>query len=385
MNNIKQENLKYLVELYINGTANEEQRAFLERYYEIFSTQENILDGKDRKDLHNLGLKMKSVIDSRIDQEDKKIYNLFPKVTIAAAVLIAGLSVGFYFFVGNKQIESKTPLAARKIDISPGSNQASLELGDGSKVSLGNVPSGTLASEAGIRVHEVGNGSVVYDRSKIINTSTVYHTITTPRGGQYRVQLSDGTGVWLNADSKLRYPVVFGSGLRKVFLSGEAYFEVSKDAKRPFLVETVMQDVEVLGTHFNVSAYEDEGYTSTSLTEGKVKVTVGGTGHILLPGQQAISLEDSKTLNVLQVDTVEAIAWKNGYFYFQDEPLKNILQKISRWYDVDISYSGNGLAPNLAFSGTVSRYGSAAQVLRKLELTGGVRFRIEGRRIVVLP
>ncbi|MGY0036944.1 FecR family protein [Pedobacter sp. NJ-S-72] len=207
----------------------------------------------------------------------------------------------------------------------------------------------------------------------------------TPKGGQYQLVLPDGTKVWLNAASSLRYPVAFQGNERKVELTGEAYFEVAKDKTRPFEVYSNNQVVQVLGTHFNINAYSNEPFVSTTLLEGSVKVTNSLTNaqKIIRPGQQSLISKDGQAgIEVKNMDLDEAVAWKNGYFMFNEEELESILKKVSRWYNVDVQYEQEELKHQL-FSGTLSKYSNVSQVLKKLEMLQSIHFKIEGRKIIV--
>jgi transmembrane sensor len=216
-------------------------------------------------------------------------------------------------------------------------------------------------------------------------TKTVYNTIETPKGGQYRIDLPDGTMVWLNAGSSLRYPNRFAGQERKVALTGEAYFEVAKNKQMPFRVVSGKQVVEVLGTHFNINAYTDEASVKTTLLEGSVNVLLQEThqSELLNPGQQAVVKYNGSSIVVQPVKVEEAVAWKNGYFMFVDADLESIMRQLARWYDVEVAYEGN--LGSLKFGGMVSRSKSIAQTLRILELTGNVRFKVAGRRVTVMP
>jgi len=203
-------------------------------------------------------------------------------------------------------------------------------------------------------------------------------------GGEYQVVLADGTKVWLNALSSIRFPTSFKGSERKVEITGEAYFEVAKNARMPFRVIGGSQTVEVLGTHFNINAYPDESAVATTLLEGSVKVAMhDGQAKVLKPGEQALIFKENNSFRVKEVDAEDAVAWKNGYFQFNDDDLKTIMNQLSRWYNVEIVYQQANL--DQKFGGTISRSKNLSQVLRILELTGNVRFRVEGRRITVMP
>lgn len=299
----------------------------------------------------------------------------------AAAVLIC-MSAGLYFYSNHQATNGQQQFAN---DIKPGGNKAFLTLADGSKISLTDAINGEVAKQAGISITKTKDGQVIYNvvgKEGSKHEANLFNTIETPRAGQYQIKLPDGTQVWLNASSSLRYPAVFTGRERTVELKGEGYFEVAKDPDRPFKVKSGMQELQVLGTHFNVNAYADEAIIKTTLLEGAVRIKVGAEKDIVLkPGQQ--SLMSSNGLKIGTADMEEAIAWKNGYFKFNDEGIEGILKKVSRWYDVDIQYEGK--MTDKIFNGKVSRYSKVSEVLHILQLTGAIEFKIEGRRIIVMP
>ncbi|WEK19938.1 MAG: DUF4974 domain-containing protein [Candidatus Pedobacter colombiensis] len=316
--------------------------------------------------------------------------------TAAAAILILS-TIGIYFFaIRNQQPHSKSDITYKN-DIGPGKNQATLTLADGRKIILSDTTKGELATEAGVSITKTKDGQIVYQVNSEISDkqytklATKTNTIATPRGGQYQINLPDGTKVWLNAASTLQYPTFFGPlKERKVILSGEAYFEVAKDKTKPFIVVTARQEVEVLGTHFNVNSYEDNAIVKTTLLEGSVRISPYHLSkgsklsmlapQILKPNEQAILTDGN--LKIQEADIKEAVAWKNGYFIFNDENLGSIMHKISRWYDVDVSFQDN--TTQVSFIGVVSRAKNISSVLQLIEETGNVHFKIDGRRITVM-
>lgn len=310
------------------------------------------------------------------------------RIAAAASVLIF-LSFGAYFFLHKRPVQ----LIAKNQtnDVLPGSNKAILTLANGKKFILTGALNGKLAQQGNTTINKSNDGQVVYTASKdsptgenLERAKMVYDTLTIPRKGQYQLKLSDGSKVWLNAASSIRYPENFIGNERKVeLLYGEAYFEVVHNAAKPFRVVSSNQTIEDIGTHFNINAYQDEPLFKTTLLEGSIKIIANRQSTILKPGEQAriqsISANPKITL-IRDADIEEAISWKNGLFIFNDEPLESIMRKISRWYDVDVSYQN--IDPHKSFWGGVSRYDNVSKVLRKLELTGGVHFTIEGRRII---
>jgi len=322
-------------------------------------------------------------------------YQLWQKIG-AVAVLLIMLSTGFYFYRLSRPNDADT-IELSKNDIAPGGNKASLTLSDGQIIDLSNAKNGALRAEQGISILKNKDGQLVYTVSasaKNRNSHTnaggqknvAYHIITTPRGGEYQINLPDGTRIWLNAASSIKFPVSFDNlSERKVQLSGEAYFEVAKNKKKPFRVLSNQQLVEVLGTHFDINSYTQEGSTKTTLLEGLVKVTPyisnkTNAAQVIHPGQQSvISLTG---IAIQQADVEEVMGWQKGEFVFNNQPLKDIMYNLSRWYDVDIIYQDEALR-NEVFSGVITRFSKISEVLRMLELTEHVQFKIEGRRIIV--
>ena len=297
----------------------------------------------------------------------------------AAAVIFLTLCAGLYYFKSNRTEKLREQAAAA---IPPGGDKATLTLADGKVISLQTAGNGQLAEVSGVKITKTKNGQLVYSVSDADAVATSQNTISTPKGGQYMLILPDGTKVWLNSASALKFPTAF-SGLRerKVVLSGEAYFEVAK-LKTPFVVSTDKQRVEVLGTHFNVNAYLDEQQTKTTLLEGSIRVSSLKTGNVVMlsPGQE--SMLKANRLDVQKADIERNTDWKNGIFMFKNESLEGIMRKIARWYNVEIVYEQ--YAPRKeTFSGIVSRYDNVNKVLRRLELTGAVSFKIQGRKIIV--
>lgn len=312
------------------------------------------------------------------------------RLPAAAAILVlAGLAVYFKFF-SNQQ--PAAPVTVKNIPapviqpLKPGGNKAILTLANNSQVILDSAANGVISTQGNILVEKLHNGQLVYSingRRLDEHDEAFYNTITTPRGGQYQVTLADGTAVWLNAQSSIRFPVVFTGSERRVEITGEAYFEVAKNTAMPFIVKTTASTVEVLGTHFNVNAYDDELSVKTTLVEGKVKVTSAASrqSEFLLPGQQSDITQNGAIAVNLHADTEEALAWKNGRFQFKSADLKSILRQLQRWYDADVEYRGN--VAGTRFTGQLPRTDDVTKLFEKIELTGEVRFKIEGKKIIV--
>ncbi|RZL44345.1 MAG: FecR family protein, partial [Pedobacter sp.] len=236
-----------------------------------------------------------------------------------------------------------------------------------------------------IKITKAADGRLVYSIADQVQNDgkILFNTIETPKGGQYQINLPDGSLVWLNAASKLTFPTRFIGSERKVNLSGEGYFEITKNKKMPFKVVTALQEVEVLGTHFNINSYTDEANTKTTLVEGSVKVKLLNEqqSSVLKPGEQAVNT--SNKLKIDEVDVEAVIAWKNGYFRFDDEELESIMHKVERWYNVDVVYNNEKMKSE-KLGGITTRFSEVGDLLKMLELTGKVKFKIERQKILVL-
>jgi transmembrane sensor len=372
---------KRLIKKYNEGSCTPEEKELLESWYlKAASENEDELHEPNYQDAkREIWAKISS---ERPVQVKKRL--LVPAIA-AAAVLV--LTVGIALFVNQKYHETEVEVETLKVNnVEPGGNKAFLILADGRKISLTDVENGNLAEQSGIRINKTTDGQLVYEVAAATSKNgtsaeAVYNTIETPLGGQYQVKLNDGTKVWLNAGSKLRYPVLFTGNERKVELIGEGYFEVTHDQKKPFKVVSAKQTVVVLGTRFNVNNYQDEVVVKTTLLEGSVRVTANQLTKLLKPGEQASQI--GKDIEVRKVDVEQVMAWHKGDFAFEGVALKSIMRQISRWYDVDVVYQGE--IADVEFGGSISRSKNITEVLKVLEMTQGVHFKIEGRRVLVMP
>nr|WP_295870537.1 FecR family protein [uncultured Chitinophaga sp.] len=297
------------------------------------------------------------------------------RAAAAAAIFLVAVTSWLFFH----RSSSNGPVAA--VHVAPGSNKATLTLADGSSVELDN--NGSQVLHQGNTQVKQSSGSLSYSDGATADTNS-YNTLKTPRGGQFRLQLPDGTGVWLNAASTLKYPVAFSKKERVVEVSGEAYFEIAQDAHRPFTVKVSNGgSVEVLGTRFNISAYPDDNRSTTTLLEGAVRVMKGRNTTILKPGQQAI-IKNAGDIDINdQLNIEKIIAWKNGLFNFEGAGLQEVMKELERWYNIEVVYE-KGI-PDLHFGGEMSRNLELTEVLKGLE-DANVHFRLEqGKRLVVMP
>ena len=309
-------------------------------------------------------------------------------IRLAAAAAIAGLiAMGIYFFLrpdpSMQVAKTENVRSGNNNDVLPGKNTATLTLSDGTTVILDEAQNGTVSTQGNTKILKLDNGILSYNASHKGNVVEVlYNTISTPKGGQYQVLLSDGSKVWLNAASSLKFPASFTGKERKVELLGEAYFEVAKNDKMPFKVEADGMEVEVLGTHFNINSYDDESTVRTTLLKGSVRINGAKSKSFLKPGQQAKLERDGDIKIVNNADVDQAVAWKEGRFQFNRADIHEVMRQIARWYNVSIEYKG---IVSSHFGGTISRDVNLSQVLEMLQLTGEVKFHVEDKKVVVTP
>lgn len=356
----------------------------LEHAWQRFEPEQPMPDAASDRILANIF----PVADTGWEEEDgpgqsSSITWLWPK--LVAAALVIGFGVYWWAgYRGNRDLAQQNKATKlQPADIPPGGNKAILTLGDGSNITLDSAGNGLLANQSGTSVTQSGKGQLVYKSGQNAESAPVFNTVSTPKGGQFHIVLPDGTGVWLNAASSLRFPTAFTGKQRNVEITGEVYFEVAHNRQMPFVVKNGATEITVLGTHFNVMAYDDEKIMRTTLLEGAVKVTRGGREALLAPGQQArISTATGSVRVVNDVDTEKELSWKNGYFQFEDESLESIMRQVSRWYDVEVRYEGNSRGEN--FTGRLPRNSNVSGVMKILSLSG-VKFRIEDKTIIVTP
>lgn len=306
----------------------------------------------------------------------------------AALVIVAGTAFLLYNGGNNEGTKGGHPAPVARDVKAPQTNRATVTLANGTQLVLDSMANGTLALQAHAQLVKLAGGQIAYKdaASGAGTTEPVYNTLTNPRGSQMvTVSLSDGTRVWLNAGSSITYPVVFTGKKRQVELKGEGYFEVAKKAGQRFVVTARGVQTEVLGTHFNINAYEEEADTKITLLEGVVKVQLPGatqqSAHILKPGEQA-SVTAAGKLTTVRPDLEQVMAWKQGDFYFSGADIETVMRQAARWYDLDIEYRGRVTG---TLSGDVSRSVNASELFHMLELTGRVAFEIQGRKVIVIP
>ena len=366
-----------LLEKYRKGECTPEELDFIESWYMQYNTDTEQLSESDlENEVASMTESMASKLPHAVDQPSIWRRLQLP-LGIAASILII-CSIG-YFLMPAQQKEQA--IAKHEAPIIPGRQAASLTLANGKKIFLSDQQAGKVAQEADVKITKTRNGELIYEIIGSNDQASGFNTLATTNGETYRVKLPDGSMVWLNAASSLKYPVSFkNSSQRVVQLSGEAYFEIAKDRKHPFIVKSRGQQVEVLGTHFNINSYHDEPSVTTTLLEGSVRLKPErGAAKVLMPGQLAELTGDG--LKVLKADVRSVTAWKDGYFRFRNESLQSVMRKISRWYNVEVSFQ-NGL-PEDTYSGAVTRHGDIRQVLDIMQGSNNIHFTIKERRIIV--
>jgi ferric-dicitrate binding protein FerR (iron transport regulator) len=303
---------------------------------------------------------------------------------IAAACVIVMVCCGLLYYGAQQKKEiyttPETAVEKSKTSISPGGNKAVLVLANGSELILNTAVNGTIAKDGNVLVTKLADGQLAYSSVKGRPAAVSYNTLSVPRGGQYAIVLPDATKVWLNSASSLRFPTAFVGRERTVELEGEAYFEASKNPHQPFIVRVNNIEVKVLGTHFNIMAYDDEEIIKTTLVEGAIRIHKNNSAALLKPGEQAQVGQSNQITIKKGADVEEAIAWKNGFFNFNGARIETILRQVARWYDVQIIYEGK-ITDH--FTGSISKHAGIEKLFQMLELTGAVHFIIRGSRVIV--
>ena len=366
-----------------------EMKAAKEELTLIFSAERISPEAGEKAEVWDRILKsidLQNAAEPLVSKSSAKVFRINMKYWSIAASVILLLGVG-YFFLSKKNTPSLVKADAEKVienDLLPGGNRAILTLGDGQQIVLDSSQNGNLANQGNISVIKLDDGRIAYKDANEKPADIVYNTISTPRGGQYQVDLADGSKVWLNAASSLRFPTRFSGGERKVEITGEVYFEIAKKDGAPFeVILTNGSKVQVLGTHFNVMSYADEKRIETTLLEGSVRFVHNEKSIVIKPGQQIVLDETTSDLSLNnQVDMEAVMAWKYGKFYFKNSDIESVMKQLSRWYDVDVEYRGK---VDKKFEGSVSRDISASNIFKILEATGGVSFTIDGNKILVSP
>ena len=351
--------------------------------------QKHFLDGLENSKGINpeASHKLFTAIHDKIELDSKgKKHRVIRLRRIAIAASVIGLLLISVFLLNDKIGKKETAKTGTdqqrfKNDVLPGSDKATLTLADGSTILLDEAHNGTIAQQGNSKIIKL-DGKLSYDPTNKNSREIVYNTISTPKGGQYQLELPDGSRVWLNATSSIHFPTSFTGTARRIEIIGEAYFEIAKNPNMPFVVTVNNSEVQVLGTHFNINAYNDEDNVKTTLLEGSVRFVSNGNINILKPGQQAQLTKDGMAKVVSNVDVDEVVAWKNGMFAFENAGIETIMRQLSRWYDVEIEYKGK---TDDLFIAEMRRNIKLSDALKALELTGKVKFDIQEKKIIVMP
>ena len=377
-----------LIDRYLQGRATKAEEALVQ-YWVV---KESVKGGAQDNAEYNEHAEMWAVINQNINTSNPAQPPRFRKtyrIAVAVAAAIAVMITGVWFYTNNLASVTSDDVAYKN-DITPGKNGATLTLANGQQIFINDALAGNIATQSGVKISKDKDGQIIYEVTSIASPRrdsdgrevVEYNTLTTTRGEQTQVRLPDGSLVFLNAVSSLRYPTNFAkSNERRLSLAGEGYFEVAKDKDHPFIVESRGQQVEVLGTHFNISAYVDEPVIKTTLVEGSVRVTANHQSTTLKPNQQA-SFNGTYAIQVADVEAEYEVAWKKGFFLFNGDRLESIMTKIARWYNVEVEYTDPALKSK-TFIGTISRFEKVSKVLNMLERTEVASFKIDGSKIII--
>jgi transmembrane sensor len=375
------EYLELLAHKYKEGILTREEAAFFEQWYNSYADEQLELPEAYSANPIVIRKRIQASLTQKIAEDQagsrRKAYRipLLWQSGIAAAVVFTIFGAFLYNYLYRQPTTKTSPTTFTATHVAPGGNRATLTLANGSRIDLSSASIGTIAHQASTNISKTAEGQIVYRGAgtKDNDAQQQLNAITTPKGGQFMLMLPDGTKVWLNAASSLKYPTQFTGKLRTVELMGEAYFQVAHNKVMPFVVKTALQTVRVLGTHFNINSYADEGRTVTTLEEGSVMVEAGLKSKQLSPGNQAV-LQANDQLRVQPANMETAMAWKNNKMIFEDAGIEEIMRQVARWYDIDIRYEGK--VPDDTFSGALNRQSTLATVLKMFELTA-IKFKVE--------
>ncbi|GGN12654.1 iron dicitrate transporter FecR [Dyadobacter beijingensis] len=389
MSQEEQQHLRQLFDRYYAGSATPAEEEELMRYVRAghddgaieAAMKRNWLETPDEATLFDSAQRENMLGSILASARERKRWHVGIWVRYAAAAAMLALVAGLWIM---RKSASERPVAVASVqtgDVAPGGNKALLTLADGQGIELDRVGSGLVARQGNTEITKQDDGLVVYNHRSSAAAAAGFNKVSTPRGGQYKIQLPDGSKVWLNASSSIRFPSVFSGNERPVEITGEAYFEVTKDPSRPFRVRFNGSVVQVLGTSFNVMAYAEERVSKTTLVEGSVSVRNGQGQAMLRPGQQAALLPGGRIETAFK-PVEEAVAWKEGMFYFKNAGVKEVMRQLSRWYDVEVTYRGE--VPVRQFTGRVSRHVNLSEIVGMLRYAG-VNCSLEGGTVVVEP
>lgn len=381
--NIKQ--AKELLSKYQAGTTTGSENELVERWYNQLVETGEWKWSKGEKEMTQklIEARLMKKINAGGPHRRPVFYHIRFQRWAAATVILLFSAIGYFLINHHKSKPQQIAKVVSNDVKAPQQNKAVIRLANGRMIYLDSVGNGALALQGNVQLMKLSNGQIAYTHERgEVSTKMEYNTLSNPRGSKViHVVLSDGSKVWLDVASSITYPVSFTGKERKVSITGEAYFEVAHDAMKPFYVNHRDMNIRVLGTHFNVNAFEDEGTDiKVTLLKGKVEVNNQISKETLKPGQQAIVNNKIKIFN--DVDLDEVMGWKNGYFEFNNSDLTNVLSQVSRWYNVDVVYKGYNKPRQ--FMGEIQRDLNLSEIL-KILAKNGIQFQIEGNKLIVLP
>ncbi|HET7118855.1 MAG TPA: FecR family protein [Hanamia sp.] len=371
-----------LFDLISSHTFDDSIKRYLLKEYKRNSQGDSLKDSQSER-----------ILSSILNNEDLVIKTenphwIFQKIWWAAAIVIITSGIILFYTHSNDKkyneslAKSLTPILLKN-DVAPGSNGAILKLADGTQVLLdSNTNKSTIKQGNTLVVNHAGSLNYININDTINEKSIGYNMVETQRGQKFHLSLEDGTKVWLNAASSISFPVAFTGNKRDVTITGEVYFEVAKNNRKPFRVFVNGTTVEDLGTHFNINSYGDEGTVNTTLLEGSVKISNADNQSILKPGDQARVRKNGMMTTISNINTDEIVAWKNNFFSFNNIDIKRVMMQLSRWYDIEVVYKQEP-DESVTFNGDISRLVNLSTVLKMLESTGEVTFSIEDKKVTV--
>ncbi|MGN6494252.1 MAG: FecR family protein [Agriterribacter sp.] len=378
--------LQQLAKKVLAGKASEEEKLFLEEYYNAFDKHAGIDADVPAEELNRLQDTILQKIYAQTADHDLQRhppkYFIWRRAAAAAVLLLVAATTVWIFSNRKNNATIAQAVIAQPADILPGGNKATLTLNNGSTIVLDDAKEGALVQQDHIQVSKTKEGQLIYTVSKQASATAAiqYNTVATPRGGQYQVVLPDGTKAWLNAASSIHFPTSFAQSKRAVSITGEVYFEVAHNTKQPFVVTAGNTSIQVLGTHFNVMAYDNEPFIKTTLAEGSVKISNADRTTVLRPGEQLqAGVQDFKVVKGVDVDA--ELAWKNGLFYFKDAGVDAVMKQVERWYDISVRYEGK--MPEKQFNGKVPRNVSLSELMEILSFYDDMKCEIQGNTVTI--
>lgn len=376
-----------IIQKSLKGKLSESEERQLSGWRKVSDENERAFQRMISEDFYTIGMEKLEMYDSRVAygrflqkkyQQRRKRRFLINMARVAAVALPFVIALVLYVGLNREEEQMVRPSLAS--NILPGTSKAVLTLANGQMIPLGKEATDSTIITDGTQISASGSG-VTY-ASGVESESVVYNKLEIPRGGEFCLTLSDGTRVWLNSETSIQYPVAFGAKERRVFVQGEAYFEVAKDAKKPFAVQFMSSSVTVLGTSFNIRAYPEEKRSQTTLAEGSVRIYSPGSSMLLKPGEQAEVSALSGEMVKQEVEVKNFTSWKDGRFVFEQQPLEDIMRTLERWYDIRVIFKDEG-AKRISLSGNMKRYGDFSQVMKMLQMTGDVRFELHGNDVYI--